>query len=195
MVGLGNPGKKYLATRHNVGFMVLQKLAAKEGVNFRTHNKLHGDLAEIKFGLDSIKLLMPNTFMNDSGLAIRSTMDWYGLNIDQLLVLVDDIDLPLGKMRFREQGSSGGHNGLKSTISHLGSQNFCRLKIGIGAPSLIQNERKEKTVSHVLGRFNTKENKIVNQILDEIIISLDLFQKLGIEKATTHINSYKSEKL
>ena len=146
LVGLGNPGPKYTATRHNIGFMVLKRLAVKESIEFRQNKKLLGRLAEIGVGANAISLLMPNTYMNESGNSIRASMDWFGLEINQLLILVDDMDLPLGKLRLKEQGSSGGHNGLKSIISHLGTEDFCRLRIGIGAPSEMMMDRKEKTI-------------------------------------------------
>ena len=134
---------------------------------------------------------MPNTYMNDSGRAIRSALDWFDLDVSQVLVIVDDIDLPLGHLRFRTKGSSGGHNGIKSTINHLGTQDFCRLRVGIGAPSLVATERKVKTVSHVLGDFNSKELTIITKTLEEVITGLGLINQIGIEKLSHRLNSYK----
>ena len=134
---------------------------------------------------------MPTTYMNDSGLSIRSTLDWFGLEVHQLIVLVDDIDLPLGKLRLRSKGSSGGHNGLRSTIQHLQTQNFCRIRIGIGSPSNNPSERKELTVRHVLGTFNQKEAFVVNRLINEVIFGLDLMQNFGIERAGNHLNSFQ----
>ncbi len=194
LVGLGNPGSKYTGTRHNIGFFALEKLATQECIKFREHKKLHGHLAELGSGKNSIRMLMPNTYMNDSGRSIRATLDWFDLRVDQLLVLVDDMDLPLGRLRLRSQGGSGGHNGLKSIINHLGTQNFCRLRIGIGAPSDIQEERKDRTVGHVLGKFTSKETPIVDDVLNEVLEGLDLIQHLGIDSACNRINAYKPTK-
>ncbi len=190
-VGLGNPGTKYIGTRHNVGFMAIEKFAKAHRVDFREQKKIYGQLAELKTGARSLRFLKPATFMNESGRSIRATLDWFDLEVDQLVVLVDDMDLPLGRLRLRSQGSSGGHNGLNSTIQHLGTENFCRLRIGIGPPSEIQQARKEMTVSHVLGTFNKQEVPIVAEVLDEVILGLDLITRLGIEKAGNHLNSYK----
>ena len=121
-----------------------------------------------------------------------------GLLIDyfenhQLLVLVDDMDLPLGKIRVRSKGSSGGHNGLKSIINHLGTNEFKRLKIGIGSPSEIQKERKSKTISHVLGKFSKEEFVILNFLIQEIVSCIEAITSNNWEKITTRLNSYKPE--
>ena len=112
VVGLGNPGDRYASTRHNVGFMALEQLAARDHARFRAMAKLQGDLADVGAGSDRLRLLMPNTYMNESGRSIRATLDWFGLNLGQVIVLVDDMDLPLGRLRLRARGSAGGHNGL-----------------------------------------------------------------------------------
>ncbi len=191
LVGLGNPGTKYSGTRHNIGFMAIEKMAAKKGINFRMSKKLHGVLAQIGTGKDSVHLLMPNTYMNDSGRSIRATLDWFDLKVEQLLVLADDMDLPLGKLRLRTQGSSGGHKGLRSTIQHLNTQQFSRLKIGIGNPGTTSMERKAQTIGHVLGTFSQQEMPIVNEVISEVLIGLDLIQSLGIELGINHLNSFK----
>ena len=157
IVGLGNPGSKYQRTRHNIGFMALEKLAETKGISFNKHKKINGLLAELGVAENKLRLLLPNTYMNESGQAIRATLDWFGLEVEQILVLVDDLDLPLGRLRLRAQGSAGGHNGLRSTIHHLNTQNFCRLRIGIGSPSPIPEERRARTIKHVLGNFDPKE--------------------------------------
>ena len=117
VVGLGNPGSKYKTTRHNIGFMALERFAEKNAVSFKKNTKVEGLLAEVGFGSTRVRLLMPSTYMNESGRSIRSALNWFGIEIEQLLVLVDDMDLPLGTLRLRTKGSSGGHNGLKSTMS------------------------------------------------------------------------------
>ena len=162
LVGLGNPGSKYENTRHNIGFMALQRLAFQASVSFRLNKRLFGQLADIRNGSKKRRLLMPNTYMNESGRSINAAMQWFDLDINQILIIVDDMDLPLGKLRFRQEGSSGGHNGLKSIISELGRKDFCRLRIGIGPPSDTAHERKDKTVRHVLGRFTKEELSLIH---------------------------------
>ena len=190
LVGLGNPGDKYTGTRHNVGFMALERLAAQGGQAFRNQAKLHGLLAEVGQGDRRLRLLMPQTFMNDSGRSIRAALDWYGLQAAQMLVLVDDMDLPLGGLRLRVSGGAGGHNGLRSAIAHLGGQDFPRLRIGIGAPALNPVERKQRTVGHVLGRFSPAEQPALDEVLDEVLAGIDLIQRLGFERAGNRLNGF-----
>ena len=193
LVGLGNPGSEYNKTRHNVGFMVLEEMARQNNCIFRDSKKLYGKTCEIRSGLIKTRLLMPKTYMNESGRSVRSAKDWFNFENNQLIVLVDDIDLPLGKIRVRSQGSSGGHNGLKSIINHLGTNEFKRLRIGIGSPSEIQKERKSKTVSHVLGNFSKEEFVILNLIIQEIINCIESITSNNWEKINTRLNSYKPE--
>ena len=195
LVGLGNPGIEYDKTRHNVGFMVLEEIARKNNCSFRESKKLFGRTCEYGTGINKTRLLMPSTFMNESGKSVRSTKDWFNFENHQLIILVDDMDLPLGKIRVRSKGSSGGHNGLKSIINHLGTAEFKRLKIGIGPPSDEQKERKTKTVSHVLGRFSKEEFIVVNFIIEEIINCIESITSNNWEKIITRLNSYKPENL
>ena len=193
VVGLGNPGSKYAGTRHNVGFMALERLAAGEGSGFRNQPKLHGLLAEVGQGDRRLRLLMPQTYMNDSGRSIRAALDWFSLGPDQLLVVVDDMDLPLGRLRLRQSGSAGGHNGLRSTISHLGTQDFPRLRIGIGAPAENPAERKARTVGHVLGKFSPAEQPTLDAVLAEVETGFGLIQRLGYERAGNRLNGFRPE--
>ncbi len=195
IVGLGNPGDAYHKTRHNVGFMVLEEIAKQNNCTFRESKKLLGRTCEIGSGIDKTRLLMPNTFMNESGKSVRSAKDWFNFENHQLIVLVDDMDLPLGKIRVRSKGSSGGHNGLKSIINHLGTAEFKRLKIGIGPPSDLQKDRKSKTVSHVLGQFSKEEFTIVNLLIKEIISCIESITSNNWERITNRLNSYKPENL
>ena len=191
LVGLGNPGDRYAETRHNVGFMALERLAAASGGAFRPQARLHGQLAEIGLGADRLRLLMPQTFMNESGRSIRAALDWYRLEPSQLLVIVDDMDLPLGRLRLRASGSAGGHNGLRSTIQHLGTQEFARLRIGIGAPSLDPGERRERTVGHVLGRFSAAERPVLEAVLCEVDSGIALIRRQGLERAGNRLNAFR----
>lgn len=139
-------------------------------------------------GSNRLRLLMPQTYMNESGRSIRAALDWFDLSVDQVLVLVDDMDLPLGRLRLRAKGSAGGHNGLKSTIHHLGTQDFARLRIGIGAPGRSAEERRARTVSHVLGSFHQAEQTLLDEVLEEVLRGLVLIQKQGLDRAGNHLN-------
>ena len=194
LVGLGNPGAEYHKTRHNVGFMVLEEIAKKNNCIFRESKKLFGTTCTYGTGIEKTRLLMPKTYMNESGKSVRSARDWFNFENHQLIVLVDDMDLPLGKIRVRSKGSSGGHNGLKSIINHLGTADFKRLKIGIGPPSDDQQERKSKTVSHVLGKFSKEEFITLNCIIEEIISCIESTTSNNWDKITTRLNSYKPKK-
>ena len=191
VVGLGNPGSKYSGTRHNIGFMALERMASSNGITFRQQSKLHGLAAETGVGDQRLRLLMPQTYMNDSGRSIRAALDWFGFAPEQLLVLVDDMDLPLGRLRLRAQGGAGGHNGLRSTIQHLGSQVFPRLRIGIGAPAENPEERRAKTVSHVLGSFSKSEQNSVDAVLDGVLEAVVRIQRMGLDRAGNWINGFR----
>ena len=191
VVGLGNPGTKYEGTRHNIGFMALERMAPREGFSFRQQSKLHGLAAEHGIGESRLRLLMPQTYMNDSGRSIRAALDWFGFTPEQLLVLVDDMDIPLGRLRLRAQGSAGGHNGLRSTIQHLGTQAFPRLRIGIGAPADNPAERRARTVSHVLGSFSRAEQPEVDAVLDGVLEAIQRIQRQGLDRAGNWINGFR----
>ncbi len=192
-VGLGNPGSKYSNTRHNIGFMALERLAAKKDVTFQPMKKIFGEIAIVESGEKTLRILMPNTFMNESGKSIKAALNWFNLNSRQILIIVDDMDIPLGTLRLRAKGSAGGHNGLKSAISHLGTDEFCRLRIGIGSPPGVQEERKHQTVKHVLGNFNSEEVTIMNQVLDEVLIGLNLIRSEGIQKTANRLNTFQAK--
>lgn len=191
LVGLGNPGDRYNDTRHNVGFLALDRLAEREHAGFRQQAKLHGLLSEVGSGSGRLRLLKPQTYMNDSGRSIRAALDWFNLTPGQILVLVDDMDLPLGRLRLRASGSAGGHNGLRSSIAHLGTETFARLRIGIGAPAGDPTQRRERTVSHVLGRFSAEERPILDQLLDEVLTGVDLIRRQGLERAGNRLNGFR----
>jgi PTH1 family peptidyl-tRNA hydrolase len=192
LVGLGNPGSRYVDTRHNVGFMALERLAATHGAGFRSQPRLQALLADIGSGEKRLRLLMPQTYMNESGRSIRSALDWFRLDPSQLLVVVDDMDLPLGRLRLRASGSAGGHNGLRSAIQHLGTQTFARLRIGIGAPAEEPQERRARTVSHVLGRFSAAEKPVLEEVLQEVEAGIELIRRLGLERAGNRLNGFRA---
>jgi len=173
IIGLGNPGKDYINSRHNIGFSLLEKFSKKYNSKFILKNKIKSLYSEFKIDNLTYKLFMPNTFMNNSGDAVRAIIDWYKIDLNQIFILVDDIDLPLGKIRFRKQGSSGGHNGLKSIIEKLNTQNFNRIRIGIGSPPDGKNTKKFNTISHVLGNISSEENLILDKVYKHVIESLE----------------------
>ncbi|MEM8602816.1 MAG: aminoacyl-tRNA hydrolase, partial [Cyanobacteria bacterium P01_H01_bin.121] len=135
IVGLGNPGKKYAGTRHNIGFDVVDAFAQVVQADFAEESRFQGYFAETRLpNSNKLRLLKPNTYMNRSGQAIHAVVHWFKLQPESVLVVYDEMDLPLGRLRLRLNGSAGGHNGMKSAIAHLGTQNFPRLRVGIGAP-------------------------------------------------------------
>ena len=178
LIGLGNPGKKYSKSRHNIGFLLLENLSKKHNSNFLLKDKLKSCCSEFQINDSTFRLFLPNTYMNKSGDAVRAIVDWYKINLDQIYIIVDDKDIPLGKIRFRTKGSSGGHNGLKSIIEQLQTQNFKRIRIGIGSPTLIEGKNNFNTVSHVLGNISTEEKLILNKVYTRVIESLE---KLNIK--------------
>jgi len=181
IVGLGNPGRQYEATRHNVGFMVLDRLAAAAGVTFQSVPRWQCHLAKLP-GCGT-HLLKPQTFMNLSGRAVQQVMAYYKWTPDQLLVVHDDAALPLGTLRFREKGSAGGHNGLKSILQHLGSDAFCRLKLGIG------NSHPEAMVGHVLGQFTPDERPVLENMLAMALDAVHFARSEGIAAAANRFHT------
>jgi PTH1 family peptidyl-tRNA hydrolase len=188
LIGLGNPGKKYSKTRHNIGFLLLEKLSKKHNSNFLIKDKLKSSCSEFQINNCTFRLFLPNTFMNNSGDAVRAIVDWYKINLDQILIIVDDKDLPLGKIRFRQKGSSGGHNGLKSIIEQLQTQNFKRIRIGIGSPPLLKG-KNFNTISHVLGNISSEEKTILDKVYMRVIEALE---QLNIKKEEYIINELNS---
>ena len=188
LIGLGNPGKKYSKSRHNIGFLLLEKLSKKHNSNFLIKDKLKSSCSEFQINNCTFRLFLPNTFMNNSGDAVRAIVDWYKINLDQILIIVDDKDLPLGKIRFRQKGSSGGHNGLKSIIEQLQTQNFKRIRIGIGSPPLLKG-KNFNTISHVLGNISSEEKTLLDKVYMRVIEALE---QLNIKKEEYIINELNS---
>ena len=195
LIGLGNPGKKYSNSRHNIGFLVLENLSKKYNANFLLKDKLRSYCSEFKINDSTYRLFLPNTFMNNSGDAVRAIVDWYKINLDQLFIIVDDKDLPLGKIRFRKKGSSGGHNGLKSIIEKLQTQNFNRIRIGIGSPPSIQGTNNFNTISHVLGNISPEEKPILDQVFKRVIESLEELNTKKEEFIISELNSFDKDQI
>ena len=190
IIGLGNPGKKYDKNRHNIGFLFLQEFAKIYNSSFLLKNKLRSNYAEFIFEGVIYRLFMPTTYMNNSGEAIRAIIDWFKIDKDKLIIVVDDIDIPLGKIRVRKKGSSGGHNGLKSIINHLNSKEFLRIRIGIGSPPIIEKDKKYNTISHVLGNFSNSEKLILNKIFCQMIESLQKLNDHNESSIICELNSF-----
>lgn len=190
IVGLGNPEPKYDQTRHNIGFAAVDALSRSWKIPLAENRKFQGEYGEgIAPNKDKIRLLKPLTYMNLSGQAMQAVTSWYKLQPELVLVIYDDMDLPLGKTRLRLSGSAGGHNGMKSAIAHLGTQNFPRLRIGIGKPKNAASNDEHGTVSHVLGRFSAAENQMVSVVLQFVGECVELSLKQGVEKAMNVCNS------
>lgn len=186
IVGLGNPEPKYDNTRHNIGFSAVDELAKIWQLDLKENKRFQGSFAEgVAARGKKIRLLKPLTYMNRSGQAVRAVTDWYKLKPQSVLVIYDDMDLPVGRLRIRFTGSAGGHNGMKSIISHLGSKDFPRLRIGIG-----KSGGGKETVGHVLGKFSPTENKIVEEVLYVSVKAIELSLKQGIEQSMNRYNGF-----
>lgn len=162
IVGLGNPGKKYEHTKHNIGFFVIDALARAWNVHFKAMKVFEAEVAEVFVNGEKIILVKPQTFMNDSGRAVRPLMDYYRLTLEELVVLYDDMDLPVGQLRLRQKGSAGGHNGMKSLFAYLGTQQFNRIRVGVGRPF-----PQQTVVAHVLSDFAKDQQSVVADACQE----------------------------
>ena len=184
LIGLGNPGDKYFETKHNVGFMLIDQLAKKQNVTFTNDKIFQADLASFFFNGEKIYLVKPTTFMNESGKAVHALLAYYGLDIKDLLVIYDDLDMEVGKIRLRAKGSAGGHNGIKSIIQHIGTQTFNRVKIGIGRP-----KNGMSVVSHVLSTFDKDDYIGILQSVDKVDDSVNYYlQEKNFEKTMQRYN-------
>ena len=190
IVGLGNPGKEYKNNRHNIGFLILEYLTNKYESKFTLKNKLKSRFSEFKINNLTYRLFLPNTFMNKSGEAVKAIVDWYKLDLDQLFIIVDDIDLPVGRIRYRKKGGSGGHNGLKNIIENLHTQNFNRIRIGIGSPKTIQKSSNYNTISHVLGNISSEEKLILDKVYLKINKSLEQLNTRTEDFIMSDLNSF-----
>tara|TARA_Y100000994_G_scaffold45000_1_gene35347 strand:+ start:45 stop:635 length:591 start_codon:yes stop_codon:yes gene_type:complete len=188
LIGLGNPGKKYSKSRHNIGFLLLENLSKKYNSDFLLKDKLKSYYSEFKINDSTYRLFLPNTFMNNSGDAVRAIVDWYKIKLDQIFIIVDDKDLPIGKIRFRKKGSSGGHNGLKSIIEKLQTHNFNRIRIGIGSPPSINGEKN--IISHVLGNISLEEKSTLDKVYKRVIESLEQLNTKKEELIINELNSF-----
>ena len=185
IVGLGNPDDKYANTRHNIGFDVVDALAQSWQYSWKKNKRFYGMIAEGRSPQNhQVWLLKPLTYMNRSGQSVKAVLDWYKISPASILVIYDDLDLPLGRARMRLSGSAGGHNGMKSIISHLGSQEYPRLRLGIG-----KTKQSVNTSSYVLGRFSTEERPIVANVIELAVEIIEQSLHNGIEKTMSLYNN------
>jgi PTH1 family peptidyl-tRNA hydrolase len=182
IVGLGNPGDNYSRTRHNAGFRAIDILGKKLGIKI-DRAKYRGLYGQGSYGDQKVVLLKPQTFMNLSGEAVRGILDFYKEDIENVVIIFDDIDLEIGKIRIKERGSAGTHNGMKSIVQHLGSENFSRIKVGIGKP-----RENIDLVSHVLGKFPEEELKVLEGSTDNAVDATIMVIKDEISKAMNKYN-------
>lgn len=174
IVGLGNPGTRYAATRHNAGFWLVDKLARQSGIQLRNETKFHGEVAKVEYTNSHYWLLKPNTFMNLSGQAISALARFYKIAPNQIVVVHDELDFPPGVVRFKQGGGDGKHNGLKSTIAQLGSPQFLRLRVGIGHPGAARD-----VANYVLDAPSASEFMAIDTVLNQV---LDIFPLLISEQ-------------
>lgn len=187
VAGLGNPGREYEYTRHNAGFMVIDEIADRFNIDIRK-SKFKGLCGDGIINGEKVILLKPQTYMNASGESLLDAVQFYKIDMQELIVVYDDVSLPLGRMRIRPSGSDGGHNGMKSILYLLGRDDFPRVRVGIGSP-------RRDMISHVIGEFSDTEQKIVSDVIKVSADAVLGVIKEGAEKAMNKFNSYKHQSL
>ncbi|MEZ4505603.1 MAG: aminoacyl-tRNA hydrolase [Thermomicrobiales bacterium] len=185
IVGLGNPGNQYAGTRHNIGFMVVDKLASEFGAG-TPKARFKSLVTEVTIGSEKVVLLKPQTYMNLSGDAVRLMGSWYKLYADEILIVLDELDLPFGTLRLRERGSAGGHNGLSSVIQQLGTNEFPRLRVGIG-------RGRSSATAQVLSKFSSDEQQELPFVVADAAEAATLWVREGAVTAMNKINASASK--
>ncbi len=183
IVGLGNPGAEYAKTRHNAGFLLVERLATQWKMDWTNERKFTARIAKAERSGKRVLLCEPQTFMNLSGETVGVLKDFYQLPLPQILVVVDDADLPFGEIRLRPGGSSGGHHGLESIEQHVSSREFARLRIGIGR----QDGAREIT-NYVLGKFDAAESELLKKVLERATGQIECWLEAGLQKAMSQFN-------
>ncbi|MCI6692612.1 MAG: aminoacyl-tRNA hydrolase [Clostridium sp.] len=186
IVGLGNPGREYDGTRHNIGFEAIDYISSKNNIDINK-SKFKGMFGEGFIKGQKVILLKPTTYMNLSGESIREVINFYKIDNNKIIVIYDDISLEIGKLRIREKGSAGGHNGIKSIIANMGTDAFPRIKIGVGQP-------KGDLVSHVLGRFNKDEEEDLKEVIEASNKATEIIIQYGAKQAMNELNGFKLSK-
>ena len=187
IVGLGNPGRQYANTRHNAGWMVLDELAKRASAPSH-RNRLQAEISEVKYKGFRLVIAKPQTYMNESGKSVSQILNWYKVKPEQMLVVVDDLDIPFGRLRMRPGGSPGGHNGLKSINRDIGTTEYPRLRIGIGRP----NHPGGRAIGHVLGPFSPEEKAGADQVFGAAVDAIDMWLEDGILVTMNTINGIPS---
>lgn len=182
IAGLGNPGKEYSGTRHNIGFAVIDELSREYGIDVNK-GKFKGVIGEGRIGTEKVILLKPLTYMNLSGESIRAACDFYKISAEDILIIYDDISLPVSGIRIRDKGSAGGHNGVKSIISHLGTDEFARIKVGVGG-----KPDGGDLVNHVLGRFSKEDAVLIDDAVKRSAKAAAAIIKNGPREAMNEYN-------
>ena len=187
VVGLGNPGREYEHTRHNVGFQVTAELARRHGAS-RPRLRFDAEIAEVSLGTQKLLLVRPQTFMNASGRSVRQLVDFYQLPLSDLLVVCDDLNLDVARLRLRPSGSAGGQKGLVDIIRHLGTEEFSRLRLGIGRPP-----GKMRGTDYVLARFPAEEAKDIEHAVLEAADGAEIWAERGLDAAMNRVNAPSDE--
>ena len=186
IAGLGNPGSKYENTRHNMGFKAIDAMASEFGIDVN-RGKFKGLIGEGRIGTEKVILLKPQTYMNLSGQSVREIMNFYKIPEENLIVIYDDFDLPIGSIRVRKSGGPGTHNGMKSVVQELGSRKFPRVRVGIGSSD-------GSTIQFVIGKVGKDEQQILNEAAEAAASAAADIIRIGIENAMNIHNTRKSEK-
>ncbi|HGH7967676.1 TPA: aminoacyl-tRNA hydrolase [Streptococcus agalactiae] len=187
IVGLGNPGSKYNDTKHNIGFMAVDRIVKKLDVNFTEDKNFKAEIGSDFINGEKIYFIKPTTFMNNSGIAVKALLTYYNISIKDMIIIYDDLDMEVGKIRFRQKGSAGGHNGMKSIIAHLGTQEFDRIKVGIGRPN-----GRMTVINHVLGKFDKNDEIMISNTLDKVDNAVNYYlQTNDFQKTMQKYNGLK----
>lgn len=184
IVGLGNPGSKYEKTKHNIGFMAIDNIVKNLDVTFTDDKNFKAQIGSTFINHEKVYFVKPTTFMNNSGIAVKALLTYYNIDITDLIVIYDDLDMEVSKLRLRSKGSAGGHNGIKSIIAHIGTQGFNRIKVGIGRPL-----KGMTVINHVMGQFNTEDNIAISLTLDRVVNAVKFYlQENDFEKTMQKFN-------
>lgn len=184
IAGLGNPGSKYEKTKHNIGFMAIDNIVKNLDVTFTDDKNFKAQIGSTFINHEKVYFVKPTTFMNNSGIAVKALLTYYNIDITDLIVIYDDLDMEVSKLRLRSKGSAGGHNGIKSIIAHIGTQEFNRIKVGIGRPL-----KGMTVINHVMGQFNTEDNIAISLTLDRVVNAVKFYlQENDFEKTMQKFN-------